>query len=209
MGVAMPPETPITFIYVPSHIHHILFELIKNAMRAEAEQGENSYLDPEEHPEDRELTPLRAIICQGRDDITVRISDRGGGIPRRNNDMVFNYAFTTAKTPVVPGQENESAELDQVPMAGYGYGLPLARLYARYFNGDIILSSMDGYGTDAYVYLRNLPTEASELLPNYTPAEATRVYDGGFVESNAWLQASREHAASHAGVIIEQVRTSS
>lgn len=41
-------------------------------------------------------------------------------------------------------------------LAGYGYGLPISRLYARYFGGDLQIISMEGYGTDAYLHLNRL-----------------------------------------------------
>ncbi len=31
-----------------------------------------------------------------------------------------------------------------VVLAGYGYGLPISRLYARYFGGDLQIISMEG-----------------------------------------------------------------
>jgi len=43
-------------------------------------------------------------------------------------------------------------------LAGYGFGLPLSRLYARYFGGDLRILSLDGYGTDAYLTLNRLGT---------------------------------------------------
>jgi len=49
-------------------------------------------------------------------------------------------------------------------MAGFGYGLPISRLYAQYFGGDLKLISMEGYGTDVYLHLNRL-SSSNEPLP--------------------------------------------
>jgi len=90
--------------------------------------------------------------------VFLQISDRGGGIPRSLSDQLFHYMYSTAPKPSVSG-------IESAPLAGYGYGLPLSRLYARYFHGDLVMSSYEGYGTDALIYLKVLSSEASELLP--------------------------------------------
>lgn len=77
----------------------------------------------------------------------MQLSDQGGGIPRSVMDLLFNYMYSTAPQPAVSG-------LDTPPLAGYGYGLPLSRLYARYFHGDLMLTSFEGFGTDAVIYLK-------------------------------------------------------
>lgn len=73
-------------------------------------------------------------------------------------DVLFHYMYSTAPKPSASG-------IDSAPLAGFGYGLPISRLYARYFQGDLMISSMEGYGTDAIVYLKVLSSEANELLP--------------------------------------------
>lgn len=55
--------------------------------------------------------------------------------------------YSTAPQP-------SKSDLHTVPLAGYGYGLPISRLYARYFHGDIVLLSCEGYGTEAIIYLK-------------------------------------------------------
>ena len=86
------------------------------------------------------------------------MSDRGGGIPRSLSGYLFNYMYSTAPRPSLSASAT-------APLAGFGYGLPLSRLYAKYFHGDLIVNSFEGYGTDATVYLKALSSEASELLP--------------------------------------------
>lgn len=77
----------------------------------------------------------------------LQMSDRGGGIPRSQMDHLFKYMYSTAPRPT-------KTDAHTVPLAGYGYGLPVSRLYARYFHGDLVLQSCDGYGTDAIIYLK-------------------------------------------------------
>nr|CAH8827568.1 unnamed protein product [Trichobilharzia regenti]CAH8827574.1 unnamed protein product [Trichobilharzia regenti] len=157
----------IEFVYVPSHLYHILFELLKNAMRAVVEH----------HSKDDSLPPVEVLVSTGRENVTIKISDMGGGIPRSEIDLVFNYTYTTARQSKrgVPSPSTEfwsSGQETNAPMAGYGYGLPLSRLYAKYFNGDLILASVEGYGTDAIVYLKSNAAEADELLPVFNRTSA-------------------------------------
>jgi len=140
-------KVALTLVYPPAYLSHILFELFKNAMRATIER----------HGKSVELPDIEVLIAKGQHDVSIRISDQGGGIPRHITDNMFHYLYSTAPRP--------SMTPAKAPFAGYGYGLPLSRLYARYFHGDLILNSFDGYGTDAVVYLKTLTYEASELLP--------------------------------------------
>lgn len=76
-------------------------------------------------------------------DLFQQISDEGGGIPRSGLPKIWTYLYSTAKNPVVLGRQDQ--EMPNV-MAGYGYGLPISRCYARYFGGDVQIISMEGYG---------------------------------------------------------------
>lgn len=55
--------------------------------------------------------------------------------------------YSTAPKPI-------SNENQQTLIAGLGYGLPIARLYARYFQGNLTLASVENLGTSAYISLK-------------------------------------------------------
>lgn len=75
--------------------------------------------------------------------------------------QVFKFTHSTANR-----EENET-DFGTDEIAGSpirGFGLPLARIYARYFGGELTLKSMEGFGLDAYLYLPRLG-DACENLP--------------------------------------------
>jgi len=84
--------------------------------------------------------------------MTIQIADRGGGVPRSKLSQLFHYMYSTAPKP----QVDFSIDSKSTPIAGLGYGLPIARLYAKYFQGNLALSSVEGLGTWAYISIKVL-----------------------------------------------------
>lgn len=152
------------FTYIPSHLYHILFELLKNSMRAIVEFHEDS----------DELPVIKAVIVKGTEDITIKISDEGGGIPRSDLVNANSYLYSSAVAPEL--DDDMRSDINHAPLAGFGYGLPLSRLYARYLGGDLQIISLEGYGTDAYVHVKATATESSEILPTFS-SSAIRHYN--------------------------------
>lgn len=143
----------LEFMYVPGHLSHMLFETLKNSLRAVVET----------HGQDKQEFPVtKVIVAEGREDITIKVSDEGGGIPRSAIPLVWTYMYTTVET--TPSLDPDFNKSDfKAPMAGFGYGLPISRLYARYFGGDLKLISLEGYGTDVYLHLNRLSSSSEPL----------------------------------------------
>uniref|UniRef100_A0A481D2X2 Protein-serine/threonine kinase n=2 Tax=Sus scrofa TaxID=9823 RepID=A0A481D2X2_PIG len=165
-------KQPIHMVYVPSHLYHMLFELFKNAMRATVESHESSLT----------LPSIKVMVALGEEDLSIKMSDRGGGVPLRKIERLFSYMYSTAPTPQLG--------TGGTPLAGFGYGLPISRLYAKYFQGDLQLFSMEGFGTDAVIYLKALSTDSVERLPVYNKS-AWRHYQT-IQEAGDWCVPSTE-----------------
>lgn len=165
-------SSPIFMVYPHMQLKFILVELFKNAMRATVETKGTI-----------KVPPIEVLLAKGHADVTVKISDQGGGIPHRVTTQMFHYLYSTAPRPAMKPTE-------MAAFAGYGYGLPMSRLYARYFHGDLIVNSCDGYGTDAIVYLKCNATDASELLPIFNKT-STKQYKAS-VPTADWTDPSSE-----------------
>jgi pyruvate dehydrogenase kinase 2/3/4 len=92
----------------------------------------------------------------------IKVSDEGGGIKRSEMSKVWSYLYTTGDPAVLAsmlGVDENGNELpvtdfsNSSPLAGLGYGLPIAKNYARFFGGDLNMMSMEGYGTDSFIHL--------------------------------------------------------
>uniref|UniRef100_D8PNK5 Protein-serine/threonine kinase n=1 Tax=Schizophyllum commune (strain H4-8 / FGSC 9210) TaxID=578458 RepID=D8PNK5_SCHCM len=58
------------FAYIREHLEYVVFELLKNSMRATVET----------HPDTNHFPPIHATIVAGEHDVGIRISDQGGGL---------------------------------------------------------------------------------------------------------------------------------
>ena len=50
--------------YVPSHLYHMVFELVKNSLRAVAERFDDSDMPP---------PPITVVVATGMEDVTIKV----------------------------------------------------------------------------------------------------------------------------------------
>ncbi|CAK47689.1 uncharacterized protein An02g05610 [Aspergillus niger] len=155
-----------SFAHVPVHVEYILTELLKNAFRAVIDHSDSDtgfHMDTVVGTADAN----ESIKCwsPSQQSITIRIRDRGGGIPPEVLPNIWSYSFTTFSDYGMNGSENGSMDaLNTIAgsgghlssIAGLGYGLPLSRAYAEYFGGSIAVQSLWGWGTDVYLTLQGV-----------------------------------------------------
>ncbi|GMF64537.1 unnamed protein product [Phytophthora lilii] len=206
--IRVTPSASMPFMYVKSHLHHMVFELVKNSMRAtvehhrarakqtrkqvkpfervmnpkspaldfyipavEAVAGVRIFREASEQPIDGSLPPVEIVICQGKEDLTVKVSDQGGGIPRSRWNKLWHYDYTTS--PLCPPVDPENYPTYREHFSGGGYGLPMARLFARYFGGDITFTSQEGVGSTGFIQAHRLGTNMESVVPLRRRVQAT------------------------------------
>ncbi|KAI0660970.1 alpha-ketoacid dehydrogenase kinase N-terminal domain-containing protein [Cubamyces menziesii] len=166
------------FAYIREHLEYIIFELLKNSLRATRQK----------HPSVRVLPPIRVTVVASDNDVYLRISDQGGGLisPEiKSPSDLFSFSHVRNATRLADArlgalrtlsssQQGMTATVSEqigkwqrdsdgdAPAQGVnphpriGIGLPMSNIYATYFGGTLELVSLDGYGTDVYVRLPKL-----------------------------------------------------
>jgi pyruvate dehydrogenase kinase 2/3/4 len=154
------------FTFVPHHLQYMVSELLKNSCRASVrkyKEREAASIVGDSTVVSSKLTvpSIRVIIVKGSEDVTIKIADQGGGIPRSRMATIWRFAHSTAN---VDEQDTTFGVETSSGARLRGFGLPLAEIHARYFGGELTLKSTEGYGLDAYLHLPRLG-DACENLP--------------------------------------------
>lgn len=154
-------QTSLT--YVPNHIRVVLRETLHNAMSATVREAAKRGDDP---------PPVRVAVNRGQFGVFVNISDQGGGVDLKDGDnaSIWKWGPDTESElpPANDDDENPWPEIgtedaaSRTALLPLGFGLPLARLTARYFGGDLKLQSVAGYGTSAYIHIPELQEQGEQ-----------------------------------------------
>jgi hypothetical protein len=165
----------ITFPYIPSHLEYIIGELLRNSIQSTVETF--SPASPSTKP-----PPIEVLVCEAPQHIIIRVSDQAGGVdpevlpylwsfakgPRkskrlRNLNQVPRLAATPEDVVTQTSQQKENVKPDSLsPITArsadlkLGIGLPMSRIYAEYWAGNLELHSLEGYGSDAFLQISRL-----------------------------------------------------
>jgi signal transduction histidine kinase len=157
-GIKVTGDASATVTYIPAVLQYMLTEFFKNACRAVAEKHYEASHDEE----------LPAIVCSIEtefDGLCITISDEGCGMPKEVLERMWDFFYTTNRTSAWKnGEDDRAFRRSQGVLSGYGVGLPLSRMYARYFGGDLVATSEPGQGTTVRLTI-NSSSSLYEVFP--------------------------------------------
>jgi pyruvate dehydrogenase kinase 2/3/4 len=189
-------DKDVTFPYIKSHIEYIVGELLRNSVEATVRS-----FDPKVS---KRPLPILVSISNTPQNVFIRISDQGKGIPQDILPHIWSFAKGPGSQgrlenfkamPTFAGLSNEiathieRAQLEREPKSDVntlmkdakkhhssltslaqrgpqlklGMGLPLSRVYAEYWDGQIDLYSLEGYGCDVFLRISRLGNQMERL----------------------------------------------
>ncbi|KAJ5050828.1 uncharacterized protein L3040_002697 [Drepanopeziza brunnea f. sp. 'multigermtubi'] len=156
-----------TFPYILSHLEYIIGELLRNSMQATVERAKH-------HPKswiDNKPPPIEVTVCEAPQHVIIRVSDQGGGIPKEILPHLWSFSKgprSSQRLENLKGVPKMAATLQELrvsrpPNLRLGMGLPLSRVYAEYWAGQLEVHSLEGYGTDAFLQISKLGNKNEQL----------------------------------------------
>ena len=142
-------NTETVFPFIPNHLYLIFFEIFKNSLRATVETHEEL---------SENLPPVQVTLTSEGDRISVSIHDEGGGMAP---DKIV-HAMKFFSTSAVLNEMSLYQGAHSSPLAGFGFGLGMARVYTEYFGGTLDVTSEEGKGTTVKICLNSNPDLARE-----------------------------------------------
>ncbi|KAL6924400.1 hypothetical protein FSHL1_001654 [Fusarium sambucinum] len=178
-----------SFPYILSHLEYIIGELLRNSVQAVIDRHQKMHPDPN----NVKPPPVEITICENQQHVIIRICDRGGGIPHAELPHLWSFSKgpqsqrrleNLAQVPKMaatmqelhveeelgradlkapPYQSSLSSLTSRPPNLRLGMGLPLSRVYAEYWAGNLDLHSLEGYGTDMFLQISRLGNKNEQL----------------------------------------------
>eukprot|EP00435_Cladocopium_sp_Y103_P032882 s453_g8.t1 len=145
-GQAVNEDQVPRFSYIPGILMHVVRELLKNSCQASLELAKTQA--------ELQQMPIDLVVCADVRHVVIRINDLAHGIPRHVGSRIWSYLYSGSPTAMTGLS------------FGYGIGLPLSRLHAKYLGGALDLVSLPGYGVDAYLSLPRVETDLVENIPD-------------------------------------------
>lgn len=188
------------FPFMVPHLHYLFGEILRNSYEATIKtHGDRT---------SRKLPAIKITIINGKKQVILRISDRGGGLSHDKLSNIYSFGKSPqrareslAKFHRIPGlrlqtnfklagSEDDESHQDALLLRTslgeqqqndqksstlqtlisrphqyrLGLGLPMSRIYADYWNGDLQMNSLEGYGCDTSLTLSKLGFHSNTVL---------------------------------------------
>eukprot|EP01012_Entosiphon_sulcatum_P015480 TRINITY_DN2042_c1_g1_i1.p1 TRINITY_DN2042_c1_g1~~TRINITY_DN2042_c1_g1_i1.p1 ORF type:complete len:506 (-),score=86.48 TRINITY_DN2042_c1_g1_i1:147-1664(-) len=150
------PES--TVAHIPTIIHRVALQVVADRLYAATQPAWKEFGGNREELVRRLATgpPVRITVAdspQSRD-FAFKVSDEAGGMSREEVPHVWSYFRNRYAAHDGNGNSEDEEHPDE-------YGLLLARHIARFFGGDILVTSVEHWGTDVVVQMLKQPKESA------------------------------------------------
>jgi hypothetical protein len=99
---------------VPAHLHHTVFELLKNAYKATVDSAVRKNMNV--------IPPVACLITPGKDEACIRIRDAGDGMSLAKMEKATRYLYSSSVPYEQQAAVQQSYQPTTEPMTGMGIG---------------------------------------------------------------------------------------